>query len=109
MFLQVVLLIHLFQNDPVRAAEFQLRALADYTREHNRQAQATQLLRKQQFEAKFNRLVDAVAKFADRYNAGKGHTWPVREAANLRKAMAELQSLAPVVRDPDSPDSHRRP
>ena len=77
--------------DPVRAAELEQRAMVDRARAHERAARQQVDSQQRQFEIRFNRLVDAVKSFSERYNAGKGHAWPAREAAKLRDAMRELQ------------------
>jgi hypothetical protein len=79
-------------RDPVRAAEIREQALVERVKQHERDTKARQDLQKRAFEEKFNRLVDAVAKFAEQYNKGKGQVWPKMEAERLRKAMRELQS-----------------
>ena len=86
-------------NDPVRAAEIQQRALVESINQHERDVKAREHRQQRHFELKFNQLVDAVAGFAKRYNHGKGHTWPDREAEKLRKAMRELQSVEKSLRD----------
>jgi hypothetical protein len=85
-------------NDPVRAAELQQRAMIERAREHERAARQGVDAQQRQFEIRFNRLVDAVKNFSARYNAGKGHAWPAREAAKLRDAMRELQQLEDSLR-----------
>lgn len=84
--------------DPVRAAELQQRAMVDRAREHERAARQQVDSQQRQFEIRFNRLVDAVKSFSERYNAGKGHAWPAREATKLREAMRELQRLEDSLR-----------
>jgi hypothetical protein len=86
-------------SDPVRAAEIQERALLERAKQQEREVQARQEAQQRQFTVKFNQLVDAVASFAERYNEGKGTTWPQREAGKLREAMRQLQSLEKSWRD----------
>ena len=95
MFPYVLLAFQLFPmpKDPVRAAEIQQQTLVDSARQHEHDVRARQQLQLGQFELKFNQLVDAVASFAQRYNEGKGQTWPFREEEKLRQAMNELQSV----------------
>lgn len=76
--------------------------MVESAKQNERDAKAREELQKRQFELKFNKLVEAVARFAKQYNDGKGHTWPLHEAERLRKAMSELQSLEKSLREEPS-------
>ena len=95
----------LFQmtNDPVRAAEIQQRAIVERAKQHEREVKARQEAERRNFEAKFNKLVDAIAAFAKKYNGGKGGVWPPDEVEKLRKAMVDLQQAEKSLRGDQSP------
>jgi hypothetical protein len=87
------------KSDPVRSAErFEATVLAT-SKQHELDRRAYQRGQRQQFEATFNRLVDAVAAFSKQYNAANGSVWPEREAERLRKAMHDIQQLEKSLRD----------
>ncbi len=48
-------------------------------------------MRVRQFEARFNKLVEAVEEFSQAYNGARGQVWPADKVAALRKAMEDLQ------------------
>jgi hypothetical protein len=54
-------------------------------------AKAPDLLRRRQFESKFNALVDALLKFSDAYNKGGGAVWPLKEANAVHRAYHDLE------------------
>ena len=85
-------------SDSVRSAELRQKAMIDQAREHEREASERAAARQRQFELKFNRLVDAVKRLSEQYNSGNGHTWPSREAAKLRDAMKDLQTVESSLR-----------
>ena len=89
----VALQIFPMPSDPVRAAELQERALIARVREQESAEDERRKAQQRQFETRFNRLVEAVKSFAEHYNRAKGNAWPAREAAQLREAMRDLQSL----------------
>jgi hypothetical protein len=80
--------------DRTKSAESAEMLLEQRIRDGDREAAARAEQRRRQFERRFNRLVDAVAVFAAKYNQGKGRVWPHREAERLRKAMRDLQAMA---------------
>jgi hypothetical protein len=86
------------QADAVRAAEIQQRAVPDRPGQQVREPLALREAQRRQFEFQFNQLVDALIRFAERYNEGHGTTWPLHEADKLRKAMVQLQSLEKSLR-----------
>ena len=43
------------------------------------------------FHAKFNKMLDAMRAFTSEYNGSQGQAWPAKRAAELDKAMRELQ------------------
>ena len=54
------------------------------------------------FRERFQKLVDALQHFADRYNKGEGNVWPRKEAEALRKAYRNLDRSMFPHRSPDS-------
>lgn len=96
------LLLQVPAVDPIRsaaAAENVVEARTDQADElHRRVSDA----RVREFQQKFNRLVDAVEAFGRKYNEGKGHVWPKREADALREALTELAAL-PEFQPPKEP------
>lgn len=89
----VVLMQYQVLIDPVRSAQVAELATKARIQEHEdttrRRADAEWRL----FEQRFNTLVKAVELFGKRYNDGKGHLWPKREADELRRALAQFQEL----------------
>ena len=79
------------QSDPVRAHEvWQTQAKAQPA--FIATAQTTALAeRKKLFEARFNRLTDALAEFSREYNRNQGMAWPKEKADALKKAMRDLE------------------
>jgi len=88
--LELCLLVSM-QGDPVRAREVwqtQAKANAGFAATAQPAALAG---RKAQFEARFNRLTEAVAEFSREYNRNQGMAWPKEKADALKKAMRELE------------------
>ena len=79
------------QSDPVRAHEM-WQAQAKSQTAFIAAAQSSALAeRKKEFEARFNRLTEAVAEFSREYNRNKGMAWPKEKADALKKAMQDLE------------------
>ncbi|MCX6593907.1 MAG: hypothetical protein NTZ56_20525 [Acidobacteria bacterium] len=51
--------------------------------------------RKAMFEWRYQRLVSAMNKFSEKYKASRGHVWPLKEAAAVKKAFQELERTEP--------------
>jgi hypothetical protein len=49
--------------------------------------------RRQEFERRYQALVEAMNSFADKYNDAKGNIWPLQEAQAVRKAFRDLEKL----------------
>jgi hypothetical protein len=63
-------------------------------------------LQQRAIQQRFQKMVDALQRFAEEYNKGGGHIWPLKEAEAVRKAYHNLErSMYPFA--PASP-SHGR-
>ncbi len=100
----IALQILVTSNDPVRATQasqmiMQARSASATTAKQSKPIY--EKLRKKQFEAKFNNLVEAVSEFAKEYNAGKGTVWPHKKAEALQKAMKDYENAQKTLMSPN--------
>lgn len=51
--------------------------------------------RKAAFELRYQRFVQAMNKFTEKYQASSGNVWPHKEAVALRKAFQDLERMEP--------------
>lgn len=69
--------IHLKNEATAQATEIRKQ---DYSRHH-----------REEFEARFNKLVLALEHFVEEYRRGEGHTWPSDKAGEVKRAFDALQ------------------
>jgi hypothetical protein len=89
--LLLALLISQYQFDPIRSAEAMERATRAQARPLHPLDPRFTAHQRQQFEEKFNQLIQAVSEFAREYNQSEGHLWPAKKAEALKKAIQDLQ------------------
>ncbi|HEY1239292.1 MAG TPA: hypothetical protein VGF16_01995 [Bryobacteraceae bacterium] len=94
-----ILWLLLFQRDPMRRFEELEKVNAAATRavseQQHRRAESEQML----LDKRFQKLVDALQRFANEYNKGRGQFWPLHEAEAVRRAYRDFErSLGPADR-----------
>ena len=77
--------------DPVHDIEARVKSMYSQTDDAAKRMLEFQREQRRTFEDRFNRLVEAVEKFAVDYNTNKGQVWPHEKAEALRRAMLDLQ------------------
>lgn len=93
---------------PTSPFEVQLQLVNQAILNAQREARLQEVLKRRDFESKFNQLIRAVSDFSKSYNEGKGAVWPRAEAEKLSRAMRQLQSTQKSLRT-ESPASNRQP
>ena len=90
-----ILWMLLLQQDPTRTLDYlRMTNPQKFYEMSEPQARVAQLQR-HLFEQRFQKLVDALQRFSDKYTQGRGHVWPLREAEALRKAYRNLERSMP--------------
>lgn len=93
--LTTVLSLLLFQSKPfpsVQELMWKDPSKVSFTTDPDRAAEA----RQRAFRERFQKLVDALERFADVYNRGRGAVWPLKEAEAVRKAYRSLEGVMPL-------------
>ena len=80
------------QGDPVRSDETLIRLNAARAKAVEHQQDELKWRERQEFEQRFNEVIDAVERFSKVYNRNQGNVWPTKEAIGLDKAIQRLQS-----------------
>ncbi len=97
-----LVLLLLSQMDIVRpsveALELAEKGMRQQVAEQEREFAQRERVRKQEFERRFNRLIEAVEQFSSAYNRERGAAWPEREAKQLRQAMKRLAEVEPQLK-----------
>jgi hypothetical protein len=86
-----IVLFLLMQQDPVRQMDRALMLQAAREQALDRQTQQMKDVRRQQFEQRFNKLLEALQRFSSTYKKGQGQVWPSKEAEAVRKAYREWE------------------
>ena len=103
-----ILWICLFQSNQMRFQSNQMRLQGDQVRqmdaftmtiaaqsraiEDRKNSMAAQ--ERKLFEAKFNKLLDAIHRFSEEYNNAKGAVWPSKQAELVQKAFRDLEHIS---------------
>jgi hypothetical protein len=91
MLLTIVFCFWQFSSDPIRQSEqVSMQARAQSAAYEQKSAEDVKLQR-QEFEKRFNKLVDAIREFSADYNGARGSVWPAKKARALQEAMQKLE------------------
>jgi hypothetical protein len=90
-----ILWMLLLQQDPTRTLDYLRMTNPQKFHEMSEPQARVAQLQRHLFEQRFQKLVDAVQRFSDQYNKGRGYVWPLKEAEALRKAYRNLERSMP--------------
>src|SRR5260370_40795568 len=89
----LLLQLALLGTDPVHGTEFAQTALKNSAVIEQRQKTELALRQEAEFRKRFNRLVEALATFSERYNDGGGKVWASKQAEGLHKSVKALEEV----------------
>jgi hypothetical protein len=95
-----LLLVLLFQGDPVRSLDAHTMVSSAQIRSFDEQRRRSIAEGQREFEVKFNKLIDALEEFSKEYRSSQGQVWPAKKAEALKTALREVERSMPTYRKP---------
>jgi hypothetical protein len=95
MLISGLVILLLAQADPVRRFDTDVMVGAAKSRAIDEQKRDSAGEAQREFEAKFNRMIDALQVFATEYKAAEGQVWPIRAGEQLKAALRDVERSIP--------------